>query len=156
MHMKTKRYIFTAIILILAIVACNNQGNDKTGILKDTGNQDDYDGYIQTTKDSLKYVLDRICSGIRYEFTDLYHETDSIPEADFMEIDNYLKDEGFEVVETGRGNWMKGPRIFSMTLRKDSCYCRIDKLYYSIENSEKLKVTERIETIKKGLWKTVL
>jgi hypothetical protein len=112
-------------------------------------NLDDHDGYIQTTQDSLKPVLARICQGISYEFTDLYQDTDSIPEADFMEIDNYLKNEGFEVVETGRGNWIKGPRIFSMTLRKDSCYCRIDKLYYSIENSAKLKVTERITTIRK-------
>lgn len=147
--MNTKRQIFASIILILVVIACNNRRNDKTNVLTNTRNLDDYDGYIQTTKDSLKPVLDRICKGISYEFTDLYQDTDSIPEADFMEIDNYLKNEGFEVVETGRGNWMKGPRIFSMTLRKDSCYCRIDKLYYSIENSEKLRVTERIITIRK-------
>jgi hypothetical protein len=147
--MNSKRQIFTLIILILVVIACNNRRNEKTSVLTNTRNLDDHDGYIQTTKDSLKPVLDRICKGISYEFTDLYQDTDSIPEADFMEIDNYLKNEGFEVVETGRGNWMKGPRIFSMTLRKDSCYCRIDKLYYSIENSTKLKVTERITTIRK-------
>ena len=147
--MNSKRQIFTSIILIFVIIACNSQRSDKKSMTSDTKNSADYDGYIRTTKDSLKSVLDRICSGISYEFTDLYKETDSIPEADYMEIDNYLRDEGFEVVETGRGNWMKGPRIFSMTLRKDSCYCRIDKLYYSIENSDKLKVTERITTVEK-------
>lgn len=144
--MNSKRHILALITLILVIIACNNHRRNETSILSDTKN---YDGYVQTTKDSLKSVLGRICSGISYEFTDLYKETDSIPEADYMQLDDYLKNEGFEVVETGRGNWMKGPRIFSMTLRKDSCYCRIDKLYYSIENSVKLKVTERITTIKK-------
>jgi hypothetical protein len=129
------------------LMITNIQPN-KTSLLHDTMNYDGYEGYIQTTKDSLQSVLARVCSGISYEFVDLYQVTESIADTDLIAIDDYLKDEGFEVIEAGRGNWTKGPRICSMTLRKDSCYCRIDKLYYSTKNSKKFKVTERITTLK--------
>jgi len=136
--------------MIIATISCRNEKKENRSTLSTSENLEKYDGYVQTTKDSLNSIIDRICTVIHYEFVDLYKDTDSIPEADFMELDNYLKNEGFEVVETGRGNWMKGPRILSMTLRKGSCYCRIDKLYYSLENCDKkYKVTERIETIKR-------
>lgn len=85
--MNTKRQIYASIILILVIIACNNRKNDKTSILIPTS-LDNHQGYIQTTKDNLKLILARICQGISYEFTDLYQNTDSIPEVDFMEIES--------------------------------------------------------------------
>ncbi len=42
-----------------------------------------------------------------------------------------LKKKGFEVTHWGRGNFKHGPRFISLTLTKDSCECRVDKMYYN-------------------------
>src|SRR5690606_13442814 len=50
-----------------------------------------------------------------------------------------------KIIETGRGNWDKGPRIIRFSMRKGVCNCDVDKLYYSTEVANEFKVTERIK-----------
>ena len=43
----------------------------------------------------------------------------------------HLKPIGFRVAKAGRGNWMHGPRIVSITLERKLCECQVHRLYYS-------------------------
>lgn len=58
-----------------------------------------------------------------------------------------LKKKGFEVINWGRGNHPLGPRIVTLTLKKDSCECKVDKIYYS-SNDSIGSVSERIKCYK--------
>ena len=58
-----------------------------------------------------------------------------------------LKKKGFKVINWGRGNHPLGPRIISLTLKKDSCECKVDKIYYS-SNDSIGSVSERIKCYK--------
>ena len=96
------------------------------------------------TRDSISDIMDLLCDSITYEIIDLYPGGDSIPKDDWFILDDTLKMRGFKVVETGRGNWDKGPRIITMTLETNSCICRLDKLYYSQPSHDRVyRVTER-------------
>ena len=101
--------------------------------------------FIKVSKDSIPEILNSICNGRNYEIIDLYPETDTIPENDFLILDDSLKARGFVLKDWGRGNFMEGPRIVSLTLESKTCKCRVDKLYYShIAKTKKFRVTERI------------
>jgi hypothetical protein len=58
-----------------------------------------------------------------------------------------LKKKDFKVINWGRGNHPLGPRIISLTLKKDSCECKVDKIYYS-SNDSIASVSERIKCYK--------
>nr|WP_315144759.1 hypothetical protein [uncultured Flavobacterium sp.] len=58
-----------------------------------------------------------------------------------------LKKKGFEVINWERGNHPLGSRIVSLTLKKDSCECEVDKIYYS-DNDSVANVSERIKCYK--------
>jgi hypothetical protein len=58
-----------------------------------------------------------------------------------------LKKKGFKVISWERGNHPLGPRIISLTLKKDSCECEVDKIYYSSADSID-NVSERIKCYK--------
>jgi len=81
-----------------------------------------------------------------YEIIDFYLDktNEQIPEIDTLKISEFLKKKGFKVANWGRGNWMFGPRIISLTLENDSCTCQVDKLYYTQDSQTDYKVTERI------------
>lgn len=55
-----------------------------------------------------------------------------------------LKKKSFEVINWGRGNHPLGSRIVSITLKKDSCECEVNKIYYS-NNDSVVNVSERIK-----------
>lgn len=60
-----------------------------------------------------------------------------------------LKKKDFKVVNWGRGNHLLGPRIVSLTLKKDSCECEVDKIYYSHSGNDSVdNVSERIKCYK--------
>ncbi len=132
-------------ILLFALTACNSISNDNksTTQLNDT-TQFSAD-FIKTTKDSISIILNTLSKSTSYEFTDLYLDTDTIPENDFLILDDSLKARGFVVKDWGRGNFMEGARMISLTLENKTCKCRVDKLYYTnISKSKKYKVTVRI------------
>lgn len=137
-----KRHIW---ILLFALTGCNSITTDnKPPVqLKDT-NQLSED-FIKVSKDSIHDILNSICNNINYEITDLYPETDTISENDFLILDDSLKARSFVVKDWGRGNFMEGARMISLTLENETCKCRVDKLYYTnIAKAKKYKVTERI------------
>lgn len=104
----------------------------------------DYKKVNQTYLDTL---MNQICSTGNIEFIDLYPISDTIA-SDNMEkliLVDKLKAKGFTVTDWGRGNWQEGPRIISFRMTDTHCECQIDKLYYSTENKDKFKVTERIK-----------
>ena len=51
--------------------------------------------FIKVSKDSIPEILNSICNGRNYEIIDLYPETDTIPENDFLILDDSLKARGF-------------------------------------------------------------
>jgi hypothetical protein len=56
-----------------------------------------------------------------------------------------LKKRGFSVIDAGRGNYPpRGPRIFSLTLQKGDCICKVDKIYYNTVDSNTWEPAERI------------
>lgn len=60
-----------------------------------------------------------------------------------------LKKRGFKIAGWGRGNLdARGPRIVTFTLRKDSCECQVDKIYYSTIDTT-LIASERIRCYEK-------
>ncbi len=95
-------------------------------------------------------LLENLCDSLSFEVMDLYPDTDSIPEVDWLALDDSLKSRGFEVVNTGRSNWEKGPRMIGVEMQSNTCGCRIDKLYYNDSSkTHKYKVTERIACLNK-------
>lgn len=82
----------------------------------------------------------------------VYPIREKIPKNDSLIIVHKLKQKGFKIIDSGRGNWMNGPRIISYTLESNDMACRVDKLYYSdsIESNDgKYKVSERLACLVK-------
>lgn len=88
-----------------------------------------------------------LCSPDALEIIDYYSLMNAIPsdEEEHLMLVELLKSKGFEVTNYGRGNWEFGPRIVSYTLQTDQCECQVDKLYYSTEQENTYRVTERIK-----------
>ncbi len=57
-----------------------------------------------------------------------------------------LKKDGFEVADYSKGNFPSGAGMVSVTLEKESCQCRVDKMYYNtLSGNEHYQMTESIE-----------
>jgi len=144
------RQIITISIIPLFLWSCNNKTNNKVDLKTQESDSSfaeiewNYREVRQSYVDSL--MLD-ICSTQDAEFIDLYPFLDSIAsdKDEKLVLVDSLKSIGFKVTEWGRGNWMKGPRIVNVTMTNQQCECQIDKLYYSINQDGKYKVTERIK-----------
>lgn len=86
-------------------------------------------------------------------FIELPNLYDSLPknivddETEKLILVQILKKKGFKVINWGRGNHPLGPRIISLTLKKDRCECKVDKIYYS-SNGSIDNVSERIKCFK--------
>lgn len=108
---------------------------------------DESGGYRKVERDYLDSLLKDICTTEHIEFTDFYKVLDSISSDEFenLILVDSLKSKDFEVTNWGRGNWMKGPRIVTFTMTRGQCECHVDKLYYSMKEEGKYKVTERIK-----------
>lgn len=90
--------------------------------------------------------LTTVCKTDSIEYIDLYPRTHSIAidSTEKMVLVEQLKQNGFTVEHWGRGNFMEGPRMVSITLKKDDCTLRVDKLYYDTDTVGTFRVTERI------------
>lgn len=143
MHKWT--FNFTFWILLPTLLACNRASHEgRQKIVSDSVEQNSQD-FIKITKDSISAILYLGCNNKNYEFTDLYSEANTIPEIDFLILDDSLKSRGFYVTDYGRGNFMGGPRMISLTLENKKCKCWVEKLYYSNSlKTKKFRVTERL------------
>jgi len=102
--------------------------------------------YREVKRNYLDSIKADICSTEEIEFINLYPIIDSIAYDKYEKsiIAEALKTLDFKVTNWERGNWMKGPRIVSLTMSNLQCECQVDKLYYSTAQEGKYKVTERI------------
>lgn len=74
------------------------------------------------------------CDTFSCEVHNIYPEQKEIlaGNLDTAYLDNFLKEQGFEVVNSGWGNYQKGPRILSLELAKDDCKCKVFKMYETV------------------------
>ena len=107
---------------------------------------DSINDYKSITQDKFYDYFSTLKYNQGYEIIDFYLDkaNEQIPETDTLKISEFLKKKGFKVTNWGRGNWIFGPRIISLTLENDSCTCQVDKLYYTQDSQTDYKVTERI------------
>lgn len=145
------------LIMIIFLLSCNNKqgtndNNDNltTEKLEDEQYDDDLD-YKKVNQTFIDTLMTQICSTENIEIIDLYPILDTIASDSFEKIIlvDKLKTKGFTVTDWGRGNWQGGPRIISFKMTDTHCECQIDKLYYSTENKDKFKVTERMKCYQK-------
>ncbi len=141
---------FSKIIILSLIIsefACNQSSTKQDGLanINKIENQPRFDSIkvITKTKNEIKVLLTDFCASFNYEFIDLYIGEEKPGEHEKLVLDDYLKKGGFQITSSGRGNWTLGPRIVSLTLKKDYCECEIKKLYYGTGKKIE-KVTERI------------
>jgi hypothetical protein len=141
------------IIIIVFLWGCENKPktiektNNETLLgIKDNNKYEDEWDYKKVNQNYIETLLVQICETRKIEFIDLYPILDSIASDEFekLVLVDSLKTKGFLVTNWGRGNWKEGPRIVNFEMTKGKCVCAIDKLYYSTEQSDKFKVTERI------------
>jgi hypothetical protein len=61
-------------------------------------------------------------------------------------LDNDLKNQGFEVTKSGRGNWQCGWRFVELRLEKEDCQCTVMKKYWDFEvvQDSSKTITEQI------------
>lgn len=87
-----------------------------------------------------------VCKTDSIEYIDLYPRIHSIAidSTEKLILVQQLKENGFTVEHWGRGNFMQGPRMVSITMKKDDCTLRVDKLYYDTDTVGTFRVTERI------------
>ncbi len=95
-------------------------------------------------------ILQNLSDSAALEFTGIYSTTKTIPLKDGSILAKKLMQLKFSLITSGRGNWMKGPRMINYFLESDRLICRVDKLYYSDkENPKQYIVTERIACLVK-------
>lgn len=111
--------------------------------------------HVDTTKDFNEKIVEFAIENSNDKFIELPNLYDSLSkniEDDKNEkliLVQILKKKGFKVINWGRGNHPLGPRIVSLTLKKDSCECKVDKIYYSASVSDSVQnVSERIKCYK--------
>ena len=123
------------LILISLLISACNQKNIKTGKVK------------APLENTIDYIIS-MKNNITIEFPNLYDSLTNYIENDSTEkliIGQVLKKEGFEIINWGRGNYSPlGPRIISIEMKKDNCYCQVDKIYYLTQTDSLLRRTERI------------
>ena len=89
-------------------------------------------------------IFMNLSDSLAIEFNDIYPITKIIPEKDSSILVRKLKESKFVLNNSGRGNWINGPRMINYFLESDNFICRVDKLYYSISSKpDHYAVTER-------------
>jgi hypothetical protein len=123
------------LIFSVFLFSCNNKPKNKTIDFKekivDFAIQNSNDQYIE-----LPNLYDSISKQL-------------VPkdEDEKLLLAQILKKKGFKITNWGRGNHPLGPRFIALTLKKDSCECEIDKIYYSTDNvpDSIYTITEKIK-----------
>lgn len=76
------------------------------------------------------------CDTFSIEVSEIYEDLATLPPAhlDTAFLDNELKKKGFKTINSGWGNFEKGPRILVLELSDGKCKCKIFKKYVLIES----------------------
>ena len=83
--------------------------------------------------------------GLLVEFPVMHGEVvTQIPDKSPIHIEKELLKQGFVLVQSGRGNHHRGPRVVSKLLKKDNCYCDVNKWYYNTTTKKEYMTTESI------------
>jgi hypothetical protein len=126
---------FTLIVSII-LFSCNNKPQNQSK---------DFDEKI------VDFAI-KTSNGKYIELPNLYDSLSKNIENDKTEkliLVQILKKKGFKVIDWGRGNHPLGPRIVTLTLKKDSCECEVNKIYYSHYGNDSVdNVSERIKCYK--------
>jgi hypothetical protein len=146
MQTTMKKTLFL-LITILTVNCSYNKKNDKHKL--ETNIQNNFTHTIKHSNiDSLRKYISNPCDSFTIVFEGLYPIMDTLPSSDVdtLMADNILKELGYTVNNSGWGNWMNGPRIMSLELKKDKCTCMVNKKYYYHEKladgAYNLRVTE--------------
>lgn len=86
-------------------------------------------------------------TGIPIEFPSLYKElSEGLPDSTTFLIGDYLIQQGFTVIESGRGNYPpRGPRIVTKVFKRQDCSCTVSKIYYNTTHEGYYEMAERIK-----------
>lgn len=117
------KYQFEIIIILsLTFFSCTN--NRKTNIVSSTNFIENVIDFQIRNKDNNLIELSDIYDTL---VTDLPGDS-----SERLIIVKALEKRGFKIIHWGHGNYPPlGPRIVSMKLKKDSCFCEVNKIYYS-------------------------
>lgn len=112
--------------------------------------------YFRMTRKQFRKLHLNFCDTFSFVFTGFYPIEDSLQYAwkETVYLDRLLKAYGFvDDIGGGYSNWEKGPRMMSENLKKDSCHCKVYKLYfnyykmkdgyYNMEVKEKIVCNEK-------------
>ncbi len=133
----------TFVMSLFAITSCTNISQPS----QDQSDSVDYTGYTSIAKEEWEQTsrVESICATGKVEIVNLYPDSDSIPSlGDNLYLVKYLRDYGFKNESPSSGNWEFGPRMVSISMKSTTCTCQVDKLYYSLENSNQYRITERL------------
>lgn len=134
-------------IVIISVFSYILFGWEHRLITKSDNDKESDEHYQNVNKQKIDSLLHEICVESPLEFIDLYKSyVDSIAN-DHNEnsiLVDLLKTKKFKVIDWGRGNWTRGPRIVSFKISRGQCECNIDKLYFSTQQKNIYRVTERI------------
>lgn len=93
-------------ILFFSLTACKNNISYNKPIAKYNNTVKLSENFKKVTKDSIHDILNLLCNNISYEIINLYPETQTIIENNFLILDDSLKARGFVVIDwdaaTGR------------------------------------------------------
>lgn len=128
---------FLLIIVSIIFTGCSNESKP---------NKDFLDEAIDLTIDK--------SSGEPIQFPDLYDGlTDNLPDDkdEKLVLVEKLKERGFVITSWGRGNMPPlGPRIIGVELKKGTCICKVNKMYYSTAVDTLFQRAEEISCAKTG------
>jgi hypothetical protein len=93
--------------------------------------------YVTSTRNNLMIELPNLYDSLTNHIAEDSTERLMLVEA--------LKKKDFKIINWGRGNYPPlGPRIVSIVMKKDNCFCQIDKIYYKTIADSLFQMTERI------------
>jgi hypothetical protein len=126
---------FILIPILLISFSC------KTGTGK---NFSDVADFIENTVDFVTEHQDNNVIELPFLYDSLATQL-PVDSAETLLLAESLKKKGFKVINWGRGNFPpRGPRIVSLRLKKENCFCEVSKIYYATTSDMRFEMAERI------------
>jgi hypothetical protein len=120
---------------ILILAACSPNTKEKS-VVSQTFEEQTVN-FITETKSNETIELPNLYDSLTTQIVE-----DSLERLKLAEI---LKRKGFKEINWGRGNYPPlGFRIISLTLKKDSCFCLVNKIYYATITKDVFQMSEQI------------
>ncbi len=143
--MKKCRY---AIVYILSVTFFSCKTNTERHIPENTDFIENIIDFQIRHKDNNLIELSNIYDSLVTDFLSYSSER--------LILGKALEKRGFKIISWERGNYPPlGPRIISMKLKRDGCFCEVNKIYYSttidtlFRPSETLRCTDSLSISQK-------